>query len=169
LNETGWDCYSAETLESVEKQPGVSNQNVSTEYRFSLYGVDCADYCPEVCQFQFMTGAGCSAEQVSYELHANPMGYIRETAQWKYYFNWVWNETIPTWTHLHINHQDCELKLGNGVEWSDTFASAGCKKIPESFQQPTEIKSDESCLPFAHQGANTEDGTKAGGTHHGGR
>jgi len=143
--ETGWDCHSGSHLEWVQKQPGFNKKNVSLEYRFALYGVDCADYCPEVCQFQFMTGPTCDSKYVSYELHANPMGFIRNTSQWKYHYQHVWDKTIPTWTYIHINNKDCTIKLNNGAKWSDNFIGAGCKKIGDEWQQPIEVSSTEVC------------------------
>lgn len=168
----------------VQKQEGYNRKNVSTKYRFALYGVDCADYCPEVCQFQFMNGSGCDSKFVSYELHGNPDGYIRNTAQFKYYMHWVWNHTIPTWTHIHINNAQCKIDLGvpnadkpQNTDWSDTFTGAGCKTIPEKYQKPIVVGSKEVCLQAetfykkTNQDA-TLDGshdTMEGGTHHGGR
>jgi len=176
--ETGWNCEDSETLDEVEGAAGFSAHNVSERYRFSLYGVDCADYCPEVCQFQFMNGSGCDAKFVSYELHGNPMGLIRDKPQFGHYMSWVWNQTIPTWTHIHINNADCKIALSAGKNhWSDTFSGAGCKAIPPAFQQPVAVRSKEVCLQaelFYQKTSNdaTLDNnydTRQGGTHHGGR
>jgi len=145
LNETGWDCHKADTLERYEKQPGYNHRNVSVEYRFALYGVDCADYCPEVCQFVFYNASNCQAEYYSYELHANPFGYLRETAAYKYYQHRVWGNVTPTWKAVHINNNGCRITLGNGGDDGETVADAGCHML-KRHQEPTTIKSKEMCL-----------------------
>lgn len=149
LNETGWDCHSADTLEWYEKQPGYNHKNVSVEYRFALYGVDCADYCPEVCQFVFYNESNCDAEYYSYELHANPFGYIRETASYKFYQHRVWGNQTPTWKAVHINNNGCKICLGNGGDDDECFDNAGCHMITRH-QEPTTVKSKEMCLQKEH-------------------
>jgi len=125
-----------------------------------------------------MNGSGCDSRFVSYELHGNPMGSIRDKPQFQYYMNWVWNHTIPTWTHLHINNAECKIALGDGTGYfSEIFSGAGCKTIPPAYQQPTEVTSKEVCLQAEVFHLKTQNdatldnhyGTMEGGTHHGGR
>jgi len=156
LNETGWDCHKADTLEWYEKQPGYNHRNVAVEYRHALYGVDCADYCPEVCQFIFYNASTCSSDYYSYELHANPFGYIRETASYKWYQHRFWGNVTPTWKAVHINNNNCKIRLSDSLP-SDTnkkyfgFADAGChrfseKGVPGGSMQPYSVESTEVCL-----------------------
>jgi len=173
--ETGWDCINATFLEWYQKNPDYDSKNVPVKYRLALSGVDCADYCPEVCQFQFMSGnVGCNASHVSYELHGNPMGEIRETGQWKYYMELKWNQTIPTWTHVHMNNNDCQIRVGLGEgQMTDVLTGAGCHAI-QIYQQPTVVQSKEQCLSYKHTAQDStihgsQQNTMAGGTHHGGR
>ena len=101
----------------------------------AYWGVDCADYCPRVCQFHFFSAHDCQNNIThlngknntpSYEIHGNPWGDINRTARYQYYKKMIWNNEDPKWKSVHINRDFCNVKIPEiGVNGEELHTSEG--------------------------------------------
>jgi len=137
-DETGWDCH--DTMQTRV----VFGPNKSAHYRHGLnksdlayWGVDCADYCPRVCQFHFFSEEDCQNKSGSYEIHGNPWGDINRTARYQYYKKFIWNNKDPEWKSVHINRDSCNVqipKIKDGAVWDwKTYGQPGCQNIDKPY------------------------------------
>jgi len=127
----------------------------------AYWGVDCADYCPRVCQFHFFSAHDCQNNIThlngknntpSYEIHGNPWGDINRTARYQYYKKMIWNNKDPEWKSVHINRDNCNVQIPRideqGQPWDyQTIAHAGCTDIKDSRYWSTRTfwKSNQPC------------------------
>lgn len=137
----------------------------------AYWGVDCADYCPRVCQFHFYSEENCVNKTASYEIHGNPWGDINRTARYQYYKKMIWNNVDPEWKSVHINRDSCNVQIpklaGNeAVSWG-TYGKdgPGCKNIEKEHwsskiwwksQQPCDAPTWETIPGYDFKKTNTD-------------
>jgi len=97
FNETGFDC---------------------NDFKLAVYGVNCAEYCPTVCNFTFYSNEECNQESgpdpYIFSIYGDTSGTVnkmksfQDRAKTNKDFK---KHAIEKWTHVNVNIYGCKLDI----------------------------------------------------------